>query len=180
MPRVGGAAANFVARRADAVQAGLRMEPSDLVRRRAQKLAETGYQCLRDRDAEGALKIAGQLDELRYTATFEIAALAHAQRGDLEAAVAVLRRGPEIAPALEEAVRFGEALLAEKPSEDPEELAGLAASVGSARLARGATADEILAFARDALDADDRSNLQLLALIRNATISARRPPRTCA
>jgi tetratricopeptide (TPR) repeat protein len=229
------------------------MEPSDLDKRRAEKLTEAGHRCLRDGDPDGALKVAAQLEELRYTATFELAALAHVQRGDLDAAIAVLRRGLEIAPlawpnwqllgntlsdlrryeeaalayeqALEcpdarpssirlnqailasrrgmpdqalmyldqvqepalalpatgvrvqalveagrsdEALRIGEALLDDSPSDEPQQLACLAAAVGKARRARGATPEAILAFALDALDRYDRNNPQLLALIRAA------------
>jgi tetratricopeptide (TPR) repeat protein len=229
------------------------MEPGDVLTRKAETLAEAGYQCLRHGDAAGALKIANELEELQCATAFEIAALAHAQLGDLQAAVAVLRTGLELAPKVwpcwqllgnvlsdlrryddaaaayeealgcpdvraasvrlnqailasrrgepdqalmyldqiptsdltlpvgsarvhalvasgqvGEALRIGQALLAQGGSEDPAAMAQLAAAVGSARLAQGATADEILAFALDALEAYERSNLQLLALIRTA------------
>jgi tetratricopeptide (TPR) repeat protein len=190
---------------------------------------------------------------MQFTAAFEIGALAHGQLGDLEAAVAVLRRGLDIAPTVwinwqllgndlsdlerydeavsayeralecpdvrqssirlnqailasrrglhdqalsyaeqvtepdlvvrttsvrvtalaaagrcDEAVRIGEAILSEVDSDEAEELAYLAASVGGARMAQGAASEEVFAFALHALDEYDRSNAQLLALIRNA------------
>ncbi len=74
------------------------MEPSDLLKRKSEKLAKAGYQHLKDGDTEAALKVAAELEGLRFTAAFEIAALAHGQLGELEAAVVVLRRGLEMAP----------------------------------------------------------------------------------
>jgi tetratricopeptide (TPR) repeat protein len=74
------------------------MAPSDFTKRKSEKLAEEGYRHLQDRDAEAALKVAAELETLRFTAAFEIAALAHAQLGNLEAAAATLRRGLDIAP----------------------------------------------------------------------------------
>ncbi len=68
----------------------------------------------------------------------------------------------------DEALRIGEPILRDVDPDEPEEFAHLAASVCRARKARGATADEIFAFALEALDSYDRSNPQLLALIRNA------------
>jgi tetratricopeptide (TPR) repeat protein len=229
------------------------MAVDDLTKRKTEKLAQLGYQLLEDGDAEAALKVAAELEALRYTATFEIAALAHARLGDLEAAVAVLKRGLEIAPKVwinwqllgnylsdlehyeeaasaferawncpdvdqssirlnqailasrrglndqalsyaeqvtdpdlalrtasarvtalaglgrfDEALRIGEAILTTVDPDEPEELAYLAASMGSARLGRGTPAEEVIAFAVDALDQYDRSNTQLLALIRDA------------
>src|SRR5262245_5741741 len=74
------------------------MTPSDRRKQESEKLAEAGYQHLKDGDAEAALRVAEELESLLYTATFEIAALAHRQLGDIEAAVALLKRGLEIAP----------------------------------------------------------------------------------
>jgi tetratricopeptide (TPR) repeat protein len=229
------------------------MEPSDITRRKTEKLVEAGYQHLQEGNAEAALKVAEELESLRFTATFEIAALAHFQLGDIEAAVAVLKRGVKVAPTVwgnwqllgnclsdlgryddaasayenalecggasmssirlnqailasrrgrhdqalsyveqvtepdlaihavsvlvtalvgvgkvDEAVGVGEAALRKGAPDDSEEFAYLAASVGRARLARGESAREIVAFAIDALDDYDRSNAGLLALIRDA------------
>jgi tetratricopeptide (TPR) repeat protein len=74
------------------------MPPSDLIEHKSTKLAKAGYEHLENGDTDAALKVAAQLEELQYTAAFEIAALAHGQLGDLDAGVAVLKRGLEIAP----------------------------------------------------------------------------------
>src|SRR5688572_21492310 len=74
------------------------MALSDFTKRKSEKLAEKGYRNLQDGDAAAALKVSAELEALRFTAAFEIAALAHAQLGDLEAAVTTLRRGLDIAP----------------------------------------------------------------------------------
>ncbi len=229
------------------------MPLSDFIKRKSEKLAEAGYQHLKDGDAEAALKVAAQLEVLGFTASFEIAALAHGQHGDLEAAVAVLRRGLEIVPTvwinwqllgnylsdlerydeaasayeralecpdvhqssvrlnqailasrrglndqalsyaeqvtdpdlgiraasarvtalvaagrLDEAMSIGDATLATADSDESDELAYLAASLGRARMASGIPVQEIVAFAIHALDEYDRSNDELLALIRDA------------
>ena len=229
------------------------MPPSDFIKRKSEKLAEAGYQHLKDGDAEAALKVAAQLEVLGFTATFEIAALAHGQLGDLEAAVDVLRRGLEIVPTvwinwqllgnylsdlerydeaasayeralecpdvhqssvrlnqailasrrglndqalsyaeqvtdpdlalraasarvtalvatgrLDEAMSIGDAILAKADSDESDEFACLAASLGRARMASGMPVQEIVAFAIHALDEYDRNNGQLLALIRDA------------
>lgn len=74
------------------------MTADDFTKRRSEKLAEEGYQHLSEGNPEAALNVAAKLETLRYTATFEIAALAHAQLGDLGAAVTTLERGLKIAP----------------------------------------------------------------------------------
>jgi Flp pilus assembly protein TadD len=53
---------------------------------------------VREREFDAALEIATELEAHRYSGSFEIAALAHAGKGDLEAAVAVLRRGVATVP----------------------------------------------------------------------------------
>ncbi len=70
----------------------------DFRKAKCEKLAEQGYECIRQGDCARALEIAEQLEKLRYSAAFEIAALAHAELDDLEAAVRVLTRGLEKAP----------------------------------------------------------------------------------
>src|SRR5262245_38065397 len=70
----------------------------DFQRRRSEQLDKEARELLADDDFEGALRIAEQLETLRYTAAFEIAALAHAGMDDLEKAVAVLERGLALAP----------------------------------------------------------------------------------
>ena len=62
------------------------MALSDFTKRKSEKLAEKGYRHLQDGDAAAAQKVSAELEALRFTAAFEIAALAHAQLGDLEAA----------------------------------------------------------------------------------------------
>ncbi len=59
----------------------------------AEILADKGFAYLRDGDYDEALMIAKKLEELRYTAAFDIAAQAHAGLGNLEKAVEVLERG---------------------------------------------------------------------------------------
>ncbi|MFT4646944.1 MAG: tetratricopeptide (TPR) repeat protein [Glaciecola sp.] len=57
-----------------------------------------GFQQLRDGEFEDALDTATKVEELRASAGFEIAAQAHANLGDPEAAVEVLERGVREAP----------------------------------------------------------------------------------
>ncbi|MDF1838394.1 MAG: hypothetical protein P1V35_11025 [Planctomycetota bacterium] len=57
-----------------------------------------GFQQLRDGEFEDALETAKKVEELRASACFEIAAQAHANLGDPEAAVEVLVRGVREAP----------------------------------------------------------------------------------
>ena len=53
---------------------------------------------MREEEFDQALKIASRLEKLRYSAAFEIGALAHAGQGNLTEAVALLERGVEKAP----------------------------------------------------------------------------------
>ncbi len=57
-----------------------------------------GFQQLRDGEFEDALETAKKVEELRASACFEIAAQAHANLGDPEAAIAVLEHGVREAP----------------------------------------------------------------------------------
>jgi tetratricopeptide (TPR) repeat protein len=66
--------------------------------RKAERLAKRGYQQLEAGEPEAALGTAAELERLRYSAAFEIAALAQAQLGNLEASVAMLERGLGLAP----------------------------------------------------------------------------------
>jgi tetratricopeptide (TPR) repeat protein len=61
-------------------------------------LMNQAYEHLEVEEFEEALEVARKLEELQFTAGFEIAALAHDGLGDLEAAVRVLHRGVEAAP----------------------------------------------------------------------------------
>jgi tetratricopeptide (TPR) repeat protein len=70
-------------------------EPEDT--RRVEELTERGHARLREDDPDGALEVARELESLRSTAAFEIAALAHAARGETEEGIAVLRRGLDLA-----------------------------------------------------------------------------------
>jgi Flp pilus assembly protein TadD len=69
-----------------------------LRRKRCESLLEKGYARVREGEFDAALEIATQLEKQRYSGCFEIAALAHAGKGELEAAVTVLRRGVATAP----------------------------------------------------------------------------------
>ena len=69
-----------------------------LRRKRCESLLQKGYALIRDGEFDAALEVAGQLEKHRHTGGFEIAALAHAGKGELETAVAVLRRGVTRAP----------------------------------------------------------------------------------
>ena len=73
------------------------MAPIDLIERKSEKLADEGYRPVNEGNASAALAIAAELEALHYTGAFEIAALAQAQLGKLEVAVATLERGLESA-----------------------------------------------------------------------------------
>ena len=64
----------------------------------AQAIYDEGMQLLQDGDVEGALAKAARLEELRFSGAFELAALAHLQRGETAEAAAVLERGVGLAP----------------------------------------------------------------------------------
>jgi tetratricopeptide (TPR) repeat protein len=70
----------------------------DIRRKRTEKLTTEGFECLKRADYREALKIAAQLEELRFSASFEIAAQAHAGLGDIEKAVFVLEQSVRLAP----------------------------------------------------------------------------------
>jgi tetratricopeptide (TPR) repeat protein len=65
--------------------------------RRGRQLADEGYRCLREKEYDQALDVAAKLRKLRYTAGFEIAALANAALGNLEEAVRNLEEGVKLA-----------------------------------------------------------------------------------
>jgi tetratricopeptide (TPR) repeat protein len=69
-----------------------------LQRRRVEKLSQKGYELIDEEEFDRALAVAEDLERLRYSAAFEIAALAHEGKGDLAAAVRALERGVERAP----------------------------------------------------------------------------------
>ena len=69
-----------------------------LRRKRCESLDRKGRDRIREGEFDEALDIAAQLESLRYSGAFEIAALAHVGRGELESAVSVLRRGVAVAP----------------------------------------------------------------------------------
>ncbi|MCX6583965.1 MAG: hypothetical protein NT166_27635 [Candidatus Aminicenantes bacterium] len=68
------------------------------LKKQCKKLTEKGYACLKENDYDGALKIAKELEELHYTASFEIAALTYAGMNNLEEAVKILEKGVDLAP----------------------------------------------------------------------------------
>lgn len=70
----------------------------NIKKRRADKLLERGYALLREARLDEALEVADRLRELRHSGAFEIGAMAHAAKGDLEEAVRVLEEGLEHAP----------------------------------------------------------------------------------
>jgi tetratricopeptide (TPR) repeat protein len=74
------------------------MSPIKFSERKSEKLAAKGYKHLEEGDVQAALTVAAELEIRHYTAAFEIAALAHAQLGELEAAVATLERGVGLEP----------------------------------------------------------------------------------
>ena len=74
------------------------MEPIDLNLERAQRLTDDGHRLLAEQEFERALAIAQQLEDLRYSAGFEVGALAYIGLGDMEAALAILERGAKKAP----------------------------------------------------------------------------------
>ena len=65
---------------------------------KAEKLAEEGFALLQEGNYQAALDISRQLEEIRYSAAFEIAAQAYVGLGDLSRAVATLERGVKEAP----------------------------------------------------------------------------------
>lgn len=67
-------------------------------RKKAERLTKKGYQLIGDDEWDEALRVAEKLNELRYSAGFEIQALALEGKGDIEAAVAALEQGVEQAP----------------------------------------------------------------------------------
>lgn len=69
-----------------------------LRRKRTEKLAEKGYGLVEEGKYDQALDVASELDQLQYSAAFEIAALAYAGKEDLPSAVRVLEEGVEKAP----------------------------------------------------------------------------------
>jgi tetratricopeptide (TPR) repeat protein len=70
----------------------------DTRQKKAEELSAKGFECLKSAEYKKALKIAAQLEKIRFSACFEIAAQAHAGLGDVEKAVRVLERGIELAP----------------------------------------------------------------------------------
>lgn len=71
---------------------------NDIMRKRAEKLTAKGFASLREGEYEVALEAAKELEEMRHTAAFDIAAQAYAGMDDLESAVKTLNRGLEKAP----------------------------------------------------------------------------------
>ncbi len=67
-------------------------------RKKSEDLAGRGFGFLREGDYEAALEVAKELEEIRYTAAFDIAAQALAGLGKLEKAVETLERGVKEAP----------------------------------------------------------------------------------
>lgn len=64
----------------------------------SEQLTKEVYALLREGKNDEALRVAATLEERCYSSCFEIEAIAHAAKGDLDAAVAVLERGTELAP----------------------------------------------------------------------------------
>lgn len=71
---------------------------NDIKKKRAEKLTAKGFASLREGEYEVALEAAKELEEMRHTAAFDIAAQAYAGMDDLESAVKTLNRGLEKAP----------------------------------------------------------------------------------
>jgi len=72
--------------------------PAPKTLREQEALADRGFECVSSCDYKGALRIAERLKKSRYTACFEIAALAYAGMAQMEEAVGVLKEGTAIAP----------------------------------------------------------------------------------
>lgn len=70
----------------------------DIKKKRTEKLADQGFQFLSDERYEEAIEISKQLEELRYTAAFDIGAQAYCGLGDMDKAIETLKRGIEIQP----------------------------------------------------------------------------------
>ncbi|MHC4117647.1 MAG: hypothetical protein ACYSWO_09080 [Planctomycetota bacterium] len=70
----------------------------DECEKESRQLADAGFECLWQWDYQGALDIAKELEELRYSAAFDIGAQAYAGLGDLEKAIETLERGVAKAP----------------------------------------------------------------------------------
>lgn len=68
--------------------------PSDA----AAELTRQGYSLIDSREFDEALEVSDRLRGMRYSSAFEIAALAHAGRGEIELAVQVLEEGVTSAP----------------------------------------------------------------------------------
>lgn len=70
----------------------------DFKRKKTEKLTAEGFECLKNEEYEKAIKISDQLEKLRFSSAFEIAAQAYSGLGDLVKAVSVLERGVMLAP----------------------------------------------------------------------------------
>jgi tetratricopeptide (TPR) repeat protein len=71
---------------------------NDMQNKKAEELTTKGFASLREGEYEVALEAAKELEEMRHTAAFDIAAQAYAGMDDLENAVKTLNRGLEKAP----------------------------------------------------------------------------------
>ncbi len=72
--------------------------PNDDLKQRTEALTARAHKHLHNKEFQEALDVARQLEELRFSAAFEIAALAHDGMGERDEAVKVLQRGVEVAP----------------------------------------------------------------------------------
>lgn len=70
----------------------------DIKKKKTEKLADQGFQFLSEERYEEAIKISKQLEELRYTAAFDIGAQAYCGLGDMDKAILTLKRGIKIQP----------------------------------------------------------------------------------
>lgn len=71
---------------------------AEATRKKAEALSKKGFALLQEGTYQSALDIAKQLEKLRYSAAFEIAAQAYAGMKDLDSAVETLERGVSLAP----------------------------------------------------------------------------------
>jgi tetratricopeptide (TPR) repeat protein len=74
------------------------MDRDDNRKKEVEQLSGKGFQCLEDGQYEEALIIANRLEELRYSAAFDIRAQAYHGLKKLDKAIESLERGVEIAP----------------------------------------------------------------------------------
>jgi tetratricopeptide (TPR) repeat protein len=72
--------------------------PDEEIQQRTKALVKQGFEHLQAREFQDAIDVARQLEELRFSAAFELASLAHQGMGNRDEAVRALQRGVDVAP----------------------------------------------------------------------------------